>query len=168
MRKISIIGCAGAGKSTLAAKLGSLLGLPVVHIDAAYWRPNWEKPSPEEWQRQHQELLVRDAWIMDGNYGGTMRARIAASDTVILLALSRFTCLFRAFKRALKGRGHSRPDLHSGCLEKLPDREFLTWIWNYNKTRLPSVLQLLDQVQQEKNVVILRSNGDVGDVIYFL
>ncbi len=161
IRKVSIIGCAGAGKSTLAVKLGSLLDLPVIHIDAAYWRSNWEKPSTEEWQRQHQELLVREAWIMDGNYGGTMKERIAASDTVILLALPRFTCLFRVLKRALRDRGRSRPDMNPGCLEELPDREFLGWIWNYNKTRLPRILQLLEQVKQEKIVVILRSNAHV-------
>ena len=91
-----------------------------------------------------------------------MKERIAASDTVILLALSRFTCLFRVIKRGFKGRGRSRPDLHPGCIEKLPDREFLEWIWDYPKTRLPGVLQLLEGVMHEKRVVILRSNADVA------
>ena len=162
MRKVSIIGCGGAGKSTLAVELGSLLNLPVIHLDSVYWGPDWERPPAEEWQRRHRELLARESWIMDGNYGGTMKERIAASDTVILLALSRFTCLYRVFKRGFKGRGRSRPDLHPGCIEKLPDREFLKWIWDYPKTRLPGVMQLLEGVMHEKRVVTLRSNTDVA------
>lgn len=38
VRRIAVIGCGGAGKTTLARGLGTLLGLAVVHIDAHYWR----------------------------------------------------------------------------------------------------------------------------------
>ena len=48
MERVMIIGCGGAGKSTLARKLGEKTGLPVVHLDQIYWEPgNWqhlEKP----------------------------------------------------------------------------------------------------------------------------
>ena len=162
MRRVCIIGCGGSGKSTLAVKLGTLLDLPVVHLDAVHWRPNWEKPPRDVWQRQHGELLERETWILDGNYGSTMKQRIAASDTVVLLALSRFTCLFQVFNRAIRHLGRSRPDLNPGCREQLPDLEFLDWIWNYNRTRLPGILDDLERVRKDKNVVILRSRGDVA------
>lgn len=161
MRRVSIIGCGGSGKSTLAVWLGSILELPVVHLDAVHWMPDWEKPPREVWQRQHRELLRGEAWILDGNYGGTMTERIAASDTVVLLALPRVTCLLRVFKRAIRHLGRSRPDLNPGCREQLPDREFLEWIWNYNRTRLPGILDDLERVRNEKNVVILRSRTQV-------
>lgn len=162
MRKVCIIGCGGAGKSTLAVRLGSILDLPVVHLDAVHWMPDWEKPPGEVWRRRHRELLGGEVWILDGNYGGTMTERIAASDTVILLALPRLTCLFQVFKRAIRHLGRSRPDLNPGCREQLPDREFLGWIWNYNRTRLPGILDDLERVRNHKNVVILRSRGDVA------
>lgn len=162
IRRVCIIGCGGSGKSTLAAKLGTLLDLPVVHLDAVHWRPNWEKPPRDVWQRQHRELLGGEAWILDGNYGSTMAERIAASDTVILLARSRFTCLFQAFKRAIRHLGRSRPDLNPGCREQLPDREFLEWIWNYNRTRLPGILNDLERARNDKYIVILRSRADVA------
>lgn len=161
MRRVCIIGCGGAGKSTLAVRLGSLLDLPVVHLDAVYWKPDWQKPPQEEWQRRHRDLLCREAWILDGNYGGTMKERIEAGDTVILLALSRFTCLFQVFRRAIRHLGRSRPDIHPGCREQLPDREFLGWIWNYNRTRLPGILEYLERIRDTKNVVILRSGTEV-------
>lgn len=34
-----IIGSGGAGKSTLARQLGTVLGLPVIHLDAIHWQP---------------------------------------------------------------------------------------------------------------------------------
>ena len=91
-----------------------------------------------------------------------MKERIAAGDTVILLAPSRFTCLFHVFRRAIRHLGRSRPDIHPGCREQLPDREFLEWIWNYNRTRLPGILEYLERIRDKKNVVILRSGAEVA------
>ena len=161
MRRVSIIGCSGSGKSRLAAELASLLGLPVIHLDAFHWRPGWERPPEEEWRRRHAKLLRPEAWILDGNYGGTMEERIAASDTVILLAPSRATCLRRVLKRSIRHWGRSRPDLHPGCREQLPTLEFLRWIWSYNGTNLPPILERLEQVRPQKTVVILRSDAEV-------
>lgn len=38
-KRILILGCGGAGKSTLARRLGAATGLPVVHLDGLYWQP---------------------------------------------------------------------------------------------------------------------------------
>ena len=40
-KRILILGCGGAGKSTLARRLGAATGLPVVHLDGLYWQPGW-------------------------------------------------------------------------------------------------------------------------------
>ena len=165
MRRISIIDCSGSGKSRLAVELGSLLGLPVVHLDAVHWRPEWERPPQEEWRRRHAQLLLPGALILDGNYGGTMEERIAASDTVILLAPSRATCLRRVFKRSLRRWGPRWPDLAPGCRERLPSGDFFRWIWSYNSTNLPRILERLEQVRGEKRVVILRSDAEVRDFL---
>jgi hypothetical protein len=45
VRRVAIIGCGGAGKSTLAQALGACLGIEVVHLDRLYWRPGWV-PTP--------------------------------------------------------------------------------------------------------------------------
>ena len=99
MKKIIIIGSGGAGKSTFARRLGEILNIEVLHLDKLYWQPNWTEPSKIEWQKTVEEMLIQDAWIMDGNFGGTMEMRIEASDTVILLDLPRTVCLYRVLKR---------------------------------------------------------------------
>lgn len=39
MQRIAIIGCCGAGKSTLAKRLGAILSIPVMQMDSFYWQP---------------------------------------------------------------------------------------------------------------------------------
>ena len=85
MRRVLIVGSGGAGKSTVAVLLGARLQLPVIHLDAHYWHPGWVATPRDEWHAQVAELVERDAWVMDGNYGGTMEQRLAACDTVVLL-----------------------------------------------------------------------------------
>ena len=38
LRRVLVIGCGGAGKSTFASRLGERTGLPVIHLDALFWR----------------------------------------------------------------------------------------------------------------------------------
>jgi adenylate kinase family enzyme len=77
-----------------------------------------------------QALIRRDAWIIDGNYGGTLDARLEACDTVVFLDLPRLVCLWRVLGRLVRNRGHARPELPPGCPEHL-SWEFLAWIWTY-------------------------------------
>ncbi len=41
MRRVLIIGSGGAGKSRLSVRLGEALGIPVLHLDALFWKPGW-------------------------------------------------------------------------------------------------------------------------------
>jgi adenylate kinase family enzyme len=160
MRKVLVIGPGGAGKSTLANRLGELLDIEVLHLDKFYWQPGWiEMPKPE-WLKTVEDLLRRDAWIMDGNYSGSLDVRVKACDTVIFLDMARTLCLWRVFKRALTYRNQSRPDMAEGCPERLT-LEFILWIWNYpNRTR-PKILRMLESNAKEKRIVWLRSQSDV-------
>ena len=46
-KRIVIVGCPGAGKSTLAIQLGELLHIPVFHLDQLWWRPGWVEAGGE-------------------------------------------------------------------------------------------------------------------------
>ena len=161
MRRILIIGSAGAGKTVLSRQLGELLQLPIMHLDALHWLPGWEKPPRDDWHRMVGELIQRDSWIMDGNYDGTLEPRLEACDTVILLDLPRTLCLYRVVKRSLLHYGRSRPDLNPECREQLPDREFISWIWEYPKRNTPRVLALLQRFGGRKQIFILKSRRGI-------
>ena len=59
-KRILILGCGGAGKSTLARRLGAATGLPVVHLDGLYWQPGWLKTElPDKWEYYLDRLSLR-------------------------------------------------------------------------------------------------------------
>lgn len=160
MRRVLIIGSGGSGKTTLAVRLARSTGLPVIHLDARYWRPGWVAPSPAEWEVAVRQLLAAETWIMDGNYGGTLELRLSACDTVVFLDLPRGVCLWRVLKRRVRWWGRSRPELPAGCPERF-SWEFLRWIWTYPSQRRTGILERLARLRPAKTVVHLRSDSEV-------
>ena len=154
-----IIGSGGAGKSTVARALGARLELPVVHLDRLYWRAGWRETPLEEWLPVVDRVLHGRAWVIDGNYGGTLERRLAAADTAIFLDMPRALCLWRVVRRRLQYAGRSRPDIAEGCPERL-SWEFVRWIWEYPQKRRPGVLMTLAGAEGVR-VVRLRSRREV-------
>ena len=165
MRRVLIIGSGGAGKSTFASRLSRRTGLPLIHLDSLYWQPGWIETPAAEWDQTIEQLLGRDTWIMDGNYGRTLERRLAACDTVIFLDLPRLLCLQRIIRRRLQFHGRSRPDMREGCPERL-SWEYIQWVWTYPERRRPGILARLAALEPEKqvyeNTIIVQPVG--GDV----
>ncbi len=164
MKRIIIIGSGGAGKSTLARQLGEILQIEVLHLDKLYWQPNWIEPPKDEWQKMVAEFLKKDSWVMDGNFGGTMEMRLEACDTAIFLDFPRTVCLYRILKRWAKYYNTNRPDMSEGCNEKV-DLRFLGWIWNFKKTTTPKIEERLKKVENDKNIIRLKSPKEVQNFL---
>jgi len=162
MKRILIIGSGGAGKSTLARRLGETLSLEVIHLDKLHWLPGWTQPSKDEWRKIVERELQKSEWVMDGNFGGTMEMRLKACDTVIFLDFSRTVCIYRVFKRWLKYRNTHRPDMTEGCNEKV-DLEFLGWIWNFPQTTKPTIEERLKILGRGKTIFRLKSKREVEE-----
>ncbi len=160
MQKILVLGSGGAGKTTLSKELAKILELELIHLDAYYWNPGWVASSPEEWMETIDDLVRRDRWVMDGNYRGTLIQRLYEADTVILIDMPRWQCLWRVVKRWWRYRGKTRPDMAEGCPEQLT-WEFLYYIWTYPTRSRPYVLRMLDLVSEDKQVIVLRSPSHV-------
>ena len=164
MKKVLVIGPGGAGKSTVARRLGELLRLEVQHLDRFYWRAGWQEPPKDDWVHTINELARGDSWIMDGNYSGTLDLRIQHCDTIIFLDLPRLVCLWRIVKRRLLNRNRSRDDMAEGCKEKL-DWSFVQWVWHYSQRSRPKVVRLLREHSPTKQIVWLRSRSEVEDFL---
>jgi adenylate kinase family enzyme len=160
MKRIIVIGSGGAGKSTFARRLGEILRLPVIHLDSLYWRPNWVETPKPEWRQRVTELVQGEAWIIDGNYSGTLDLRLVACDTVVFLDLSRVTCIRRALGRVIKHRGASRRDMAPGCPERF-DLKFLWWIWDFPRRTRPKLERLFTQYAVDKKIVRLSTPAQV-------
>jgi adenylate kinase family enzyme len=159
MKKVMVIGSGGSGKSTFSRKLGDITGIGVIHLDSVFWRPGWQRTPTDEWESEVARMVLRDSWIMDGNFGGTRLIRIKACDTVILLDIPRYRCVYRIINRALRYRGMSRPGMAAGCDEKI-DLEFLSWVWNYPRRGRERAFEEMKQFP-EKRFVVLRSPSEV-------
>lgn len=159
MNRVLVIGSGGAGKSTFATRLAQATGLPLVHLDALYWKPGWVETPKSEWAERVAAVAREPRWVMDGNYGGTLDVRTAAADTVIFLDLPRLVCIARVLKRYARYRGRSRPDMTPGCAETLSPA-FLWWIWRYPAARRPDILARLRSLPAGKRAIILRSTAE--------
>lgn len=153
MQRIVIIGCGGAGKSTLAQELGKRTGLPVIHLDSIFWLPGWVEMNRDEFDRKIRAELEKEQWIIDGNYNRTMPERVARCDTIIYLDFPRIVCLYGIFKRLLTNIGKTRPDMGEGCPERV-DWEFLKWVWNYNKDKRERNYRLLNEATHAETIVL--------------
>ncbi|SRR6266481_3118333 len=160
MRRVLVIGSGGAGKSRFAVRLAERTDLPLIHLDALYWKPGWTEPSKEEWVEKVDELTRGAQWIMDGNYGGTLDRRLAACDTVIFLDLPRTLCLWRVLTRRVRFHGRARPDMVEGCPERLT-WQYIGWVWGYPRERRPRILERLSSLRPDQRAIILRSTADV-------
>ncbi|WP_379138860.1 DNA topology modulation protein [Paenibacillus sp. sgz500958] len=164
MNRIIVIGSAGAGKSTLSQKMGTILNLPVVHLDKYYWKPNWQPTPNEEWDQIVIDLTMQDQWIIDGNYSRTMDLRMARADLIIFLDMPRWLCMYRILKRRVMYHKKSRPDMNEECPERI-DFEFIQWVWNYRKRGRKKTLLRLEQLKDQKEIMIINNRKQLKEFI---
>ena len=158
MKRILIIGCSGAGKSTFAKKLQGVLDIEVIHLDQHYWKPNWEKTESEEWSKKVAQLMKGEQWIIDGNYRSTFDMRTPLADTIIWLDFPALICLYRACKRRLE---QNRVDELEGCKERV-SFNLLTWIlWKFPTDNRRDLKKRIRNLEKEKKIIILKSNNDI-------
>lgn len=160
MKKIAIIGSGGAGKSTLARKLGEMLKIQVYHLDSNFWQPGWIPMNNTEWDEFLENLIKENEWIIDGNYSRTIDIRFAAADTIIFLDMPRYLTMYRIFKRRIMYHGKVRPDMSEGCQEKI-DWEFINWVWQFNKKKRQNLIRKIKDYSNGRNIVILQSPSEV-------
>ncbi len=156
MKRVLIIGCAGAGKTTLSRQLQEKLGLPVVHLDQIYWSPGyWEHLRREDFDKMLHIELEKPQWIIEGNFDRTLPLRLTRCDTVIWLDYSRFVCMGRWFKRIVLNWGKVRSDMAPGCLERF-EWGFAKTIWNFNRDNRRKYETLLAE-QENKKIYRIKS-----------
>lgn len=130
VRRINVVGTSASGKTTLAASLAELVGVPHIELDALHWEPNWTEASDEVMRQRVISAIAADGWVVDGNYSLVRDLVWARAEAVVWLDLPLRTTLWRYVARTVR-RIVGRQGLWSGNRERLTtqlfSRESLLW-----------------------------------------
>ena len=164
-KRILVVGSGGAGKSTFSRALAARTGLPLIHLDAHYWRPGWIPTPNAEWDERVRELCNADSWIMDGNYSRTLASRIERCDAIVFFDIPRLVCLSGIVKRWFAHRSAPRPELPEGCPDKL-DPAFVFWVWNYPRRSRPRIEAALRAADPGVQVFTVTSRAQTRELLH--
>lgn len=164
-KRVLVIGCSGSGKSTLAQKLAGRLGLPYVSMDREiFWLPGWQQRPRAEALARLKGFVAQERWIIDGTSPGTLPLRLPRTDLVLWLRPPRWKSVYGVVSRWLRYRGRTRPEMAKNCPERIT-REFLTYVWNFEKTESPEIAENLAAFGPDVPVCVLKSRRECARLL---
>jgi adenylate kinase family enzyme len=168
MERIAILGCPGAGKSTLGQQLAVQLDASHVELDALFHRANRQPTPIPEFRAKVIEAQTADRWIVDGNYRPVEDLVQGGADTIIWLDLARWRVMARIIQRSAR-RLLTREELWNGnreswrdLISRDPERNVIVWSWQHHpKYRARYGTGSEDGTWAMKNVYRLRTPAEV-------
>ena len=147
VRRVSVIGSSGSGKTVFAARLAGRLGVRHIELDAINWGPNWTPLDEATFRARVSEATADDGWVCDGNYSAVRPIVLARADTVVWLDLPLRTCLARMLRRSarrVRGREELWGGNHESWREVFVGRDALFWwlITQHRRKRLDYTARL--------------------------
>ena len=168
MRRISVVGSSGSGKTTFARQLATKLQIPHVELDGLFWNADWTHADDETFRARVDAATATDAWVADGNYARTRDIVLSRADTVVWLDLPLGTCLGRILRRTAR-RARTREELWSGNRESWRrhlSRDSLVWwlVSSYRRKRREYEARFLGPKPEFPHLDVLRfrSAADAG------
>ena len=161
-RRLIVIGTSGAGKTTLARELASLLGSPFVELDALHWDPNWTPAPPETFRARVAAATAGERWVVDGGYSAVRDLLWPRADTLIWLDYPIRVNLWRLLRRTCR-RIATRAELwnsnrESFRLDFLSRDSLFVWVLKTHRRRRREYARLLARPEYAAlTVVRLRS-----------
>jgi adenylate kinase family enzyme len=151
VRRVSVVGNSGSGKTTFAAELARRIGAPHLELDSVFHQPGWEPLPTGEFRARVAAFTASDRWVVDGNYSKVLDLVWRRADTVIWLDPPRHRIMRRILWRTLR-RVLSRAELWNGNREPwgnlfraAPEKSVVAWAW----TRHPIVRARYTQAQAD-------------------
>ena len=95
------MGPSNSGKSTLATAISRARDLVAIHLDQLHHQPgtDWHPRPDAEFLALHDEAILGDRWVMDGNYARCLPQRLARATGAILLDVPTALSLYRYVRR---------------------------------------------------------------------
>lgn len=151
VKRISVIGGSGTGKTTLSDNLSKVLNIPVYHLDGIHYLENWKIRDKQERDKIIIKHIKENSWIIDGTYRSTLDMRLKVCDLAIFLDFSTLTRLRGILKRFMKHHGEEKEDI-PGCKERI-SWEFFWLIFKWKKTKRKEIIKLLNNIDDNKILI---------------
>ena len=146
MKRVLVIGCPDAGKSTFVRRLRDVTGQPLYYLDMMWHKPDRTTVTREQFDARLQSILKRDAWIIDGNYARTLPQRPEYCDTVFFLDFPTDICVAGAEQRI----GVKREDMP--WVEHEFEEEFRQYIAEFSTRQRPQIIAALEDAVTHRDV----------------
>ena len=169
MRRVSVVGVSGSGKTTFARALAQRLNSPLIELDGLMHQPGWVPKPDDHFKREVEQATAQDTWVVDGNYrqvviDGPVWQR---ADTVVWVDPPRRTIMRQLFVRTVR-RTLTREVLWNGNREPLsnltsldPERSVMAWAWStYDGLTDRYATAMDDPKWRHLKFVRLRSNAE--------
>lgn len=172
MRRVSVVGNSGSGKTTIGRSLARRLAVPFVELDAVYWQPGWTPLPAEQFRSRVDALTAADGWVVDGNYSAVRDLVWGRADTVVWLDPPRWTVMRRVVGRTL-WRTVTRRELWNANREPLsglvridPDKSIIRWAWTRHDVYRERYAALsVDPAYAHLTFVRIRSRQDLTHLL---
>lgn len=165
-RRVAVFGVSGAGKSTFSMRLAEWLGVAYVSLDRDMrWLPGWTVRDPGEQRRLHERHVASDDWVIDGTSVSLMKSRLGRADVAVWMRPSRPAALWGIYCRVVRGYGRVRKEMAEGCPEQLPDREFLTYVWTFERVQSPRIEAALARHGPDLPLVTIHSRREADAIL---
>ncbi len=167
MTRVSVIGNAGGGKSTLCEKLGKAKSLPVYALDQLQWNRGWVPTPSHIFKQKHDEILAKEKWIIDGFASWeTIESRFEKADTIIFIDHPLWVHYWWASKRQFMSIFHPRPKFPSGCPMLPMTKQLFKMIWYIHKEIRPRLISLIQEYKKEgRSVIHIKSPKELNEFI---
>lgn len=105
---------------------------------------------------------------MDGSGPSSFDIRLPRTELILWLRIPRYLAFIGLAKRVVRYFGSVRPAMAEGCPEPLPSKEFLSYIWNFERESVPKFIRNIDVYGPEVPTVVLKTHGDVAGFLQML
>jgi adenylate kinase family enzyme len=172
VRRVSVVGNSGSGKSTVGRAVAATLGVSYVEIDALFHLPGWQELPADELVAAIDERTSGEGWVLDGNYSAALDLVWSRADTVIWLDLPRSLVMRQVIGRTAR-RVLVRRELWNGNRERLrsalnpdPTESIIGWAWTRHAIYRERYLgRLADPRWAGLTVVRLRSRAEINEFL---
>lgn len=158
-RRVLVAGTSGAGKTTLSRRVGEILGIEHVEIDALFHGPGWTRR--DGFVADVEAFSSAAEWVTEWQYSAVRELLATRADLLVWLDLPRARVMRQVVARTVRRRLR-REVLWNGNVEP-PLRTFLTspdhivrWAWT---THLKSAVRVARLRARRPELTIVRLTG---------